>query len=151
MSGKRALLVTSAVASDPKKINEGYYVKNLCQQLDYISVMTYDYHGGTWDDRTGLNSPLYSRDAERGIKDDTTIAKWKNANFSISYWISNGCPPAKINLGLAAYGKFNKIYCRDESICSKDCNQKFEQNSLIINCIVLGNFSIMNSFIVKCH
>ena len=74
--------------------------------------MTYDYHGGTWDDRTGLNSPLYSRDAGNGIKDDSTIAKWKNANFSISYWISNGCAPEKINLGLAAYGNLSQIrYC----------------------------------------
>ena len=102
-SGKRRLLVTSAVAADPKKINDGYVVRNLCEQLDYVSVMTYDYHGGTWDDSTGLNSPLYSRNG-----DSSTIAAWKNANFSINYWISKGCHPQKINLGLASYGKFRR-------------------------------------------
>lgn len=108
LSGKRRLLITSAVAADPGKINAGYVVANLCEQLDYISVMTYDYHGGTWDENTGLNSPLYSRMVE---SEDLSppIAVWKNANYSINYWISNGCAPNKINLGLAAYGTFKKM------------------------------------------
>ncbi len=63
--------------------------------------MTYDYHGGTWDDHTGLNSPLYSRNTS----EFSSIDKWKNANYSINYWITNGCAPEKLNLGLAAYGK----------------------------------------------
>lgn len=66
--------------------------------------MTYDYHG-TWDDVTGLNSPLYARDSEPF--NETKSTDWKNANFSINYWIQNGCAPEKINFGLAAYGKNN--------------------------------------------
>lgn len=68
-----------------------------------ISVMSYDYHG-IWDEVTGLNSPLYSRNSN-----DDTYDKWKNANYSINYWISNGCPPEKINFGLAAYGILNQF------------------------------------------
>jgi chitinase len=60
--------------------------------------MSYDYHG-VWDEVTGLNSPLYSRETNEKVFD-----KWKNANYSINYWISSGCPPEKINFGLAAYG-----------------------------------------------
>ena len=66
--------------------------------------MTYDYHGGGWDDITGLNSPLYSRDGDPNSKEGGKIDSWKNANFSMNYWISNGCAPEKLNLGLAAYG-----------------------------------------------
>lgn len=36
LSGKRKLLVTSAVAADPNKIDNGYIVDNLCRQLDYV-------------------------------------------------------------------------------------------------------------------
>ena len=36
LTGKRRLLITSAVAADPVKINAGYVVKNLCEQLDYV-------------------------------------------------------------------------------------------------------------------
>lgn len=68
--------------------------------------MTYDYHG-TWDEVTGLNSPLYARDSEPF--NETKSSDWKNANFSINYWIQNGCPPEKINFGLAAYGTFTFI------------------------------------------
>jgi hypothetical protein len=34
--GKRKLILSSAVASDPKKVDNGYFVANLCQQLDYV-------------------------------------------------------------------------------------------------------------------
>ncbi len=36
LSGKRKLLITSAVAADPYKIEAGYVVSNLCEQLDYV-------------------------------------------------------------------------------------------------------------------
>lgn len=65
--------------------------------------MSYDYHG-TWDNETGLNSPLYGRDTNY-YNENQSFNNWKNANFSINYWISQGCPPEKINFGLAAYGK----------------------------------------------
>lgn len=67
--------------------------------------MTYDYHG-TWDEETGLNSPLYARDSEPFNETHKSTQKdWKNANYSINYWINNGCPPEKLNFGLAAYGR----------------------------------------------
>jgi GH18 family chitinase len=34
--GKRRLLITSAVAADPAKIDTGYHVANLCAKLDYV-------------------------------------------------------------------------------------------------------------------
>lgn len=35
-AGKRQLLISSAVAADPNKIDSGYYVSNLCAKLDYV-------------------------------------------------------------------------------------------------------------------
>lgn len=101
ISGKRRLLITSAVAADPKKVQDGYNVSNLCDKLDYVSVMTYDFHGGGWDIQTGLNSPLYSK---MNTELNGTI-DWKNVNYSINNWILNGCSPNKLNVGLAAYGR----------------------------------------------
>ncbi|CAF1245074.1 unnamed protein product [Adineta ricciae] len=99
MNKSNRLLLTAAVASDPKKVNEGYIVDEFCNSLDYINVMTYDYHG-KWDLVTGINSPLYRSNAELEDHED-----WKNSNSSISYWINHGCPPSKMNLGLALYGR----------------------------------------------
>ncbi len=34
--GRRTLLITSAVAADPAKIDAGYFAANLCDKLDYV-------------------------------------------------------------------------------------------------------------------
>ncbi|CAF3388476.1 unnamed protein product [Rotaria sp. Silwood1] len=93
------LLLTAAVAADPKKIDQGYVIEEFCNLLDYVNVMTYDYHG-KWDPITGINSPLYRSHTELENHED-----WKNANSSIYYWINNGCAVSKLNLGLALYGR----------------------------------------------
>jgi hypothetical protein len=36
--GKRKLLITSAVAADPAKIDTGYFAANLCDKLDYVCL-----------------------------------------------------------------------------------------------------------------
>lgn len=38
VSGKRKLLITSAVPADPYRIKQGYYVENLCKNLDYVCI-----------------------------------------------------------------------------------------------------------------
>ena len=41
-----------------------YDLPRLSKSLDFINVMTYDYHGA-WSYFTGVNSPLYGRIEER--------------------------------------------------------------------------------------
>jgi hypothetical protein len=50
------------------------------------------------DPKTGLNAPLYSHENETG--NDAML----NQDWSVSYWISHGCPPYKLVLGVPAYG-----------------------------------------------
>ncbi|CAF1633675.1 unnamed protein product [Didymodactylos carnosus] len=70
---RQRLILTAAVAADPKKIDHGYIVQNLCGHLDYVNIMTYDYHG-KWDDVTGINSPLYRSHTHLKHHEE-----WKNA------------------------------------------------------------------------
>ncbi|MEG0615372.1 MAG: glycosyl hydrolase family 18 protein [Oscillospiraceae bacterium] len=67
--------------------------KKMMQYLDYINVMTYDYHGG-FDAGTGINAPMY---AEKG--DNFSIDE------SISAYLKAGVKPEDLNLGLAFYGR----------------------------------------------
>lgn len=54
----RGLLLSSAVSPSKMVIDAGYDVPRLARYLDWIAVMTYDYHG-QWDQKTGHVAPLY--------------------------------------------------------------------------------------------
>ncbi len=45
--------------SEQKIIDVGYDVPSIARDLDWIAVMTYDYHGH-WDKKTGHVAPFYS-------------------------------------------------------------------------------------------
>lgn len=67
--------------------------------VDFINVMTYDYHTYQWyNPITGPNSPLFSPKSESGLFQNLNI------NTSIQYWISKGMPKEKILLGMPTYG-----------------------------------------------
>ena len=52
------LLLSAAVSPSKKIIDVGYDVASLARDLDWIAVMTYDYHGH-WDKKTGHVSPFF--------------------------------------------------------------------------------------------
>lgn len=54
----KGLLLSSAVSPNKMVIDEGYDVPVLARYLDWIGVMTYDYHG-QWDKKTGHVAPLF--------------------------------------------------------------------------------------------
>ncbi|RNA43942.1 acidic mammalian chitinase-like [Brachionus plicatilis] len=85
------LLLSAAVAAGKSKIDSSYDLPELSKNLDFLNVMSYDYHG-SWDKNTGHNAPLYS---------PSTL----NVDFTISYYIQLGFSAEKINLGLATYGR----------------------------------------------
>ncbi|XP_062834574.1 chitotriosidase-1 isoform X2 [Anolis carolinensis] len=84
---KEKLLLTAAVAAGKQTIDSGYEVDKISKSLDFINLMTYDFHG-SWDPKTGHVSPLVP---------DTDDA--------VNYWKSNGAPSEKIILGIPLYGR----------------------------------------------
>lgn len=55
---QRGLLLSAAVSPSRKVIDAGYDVPTLSRYFDWISVMTYDFHG-QWDKKTGHIAPMY--------------------------------------------------------------------------------------------
>ncbi|NXN74580.1 CHIA chitinase, partial [Himantopus himantopus] len=94
---KPRLMVTAAVAAGVSTIQAGYEIPELGKYLDYIHVMTYDFHG-SWDRNTGENSPLYKGPA------DTGDYIYFNVDYAMNYWKSNGAPAEKLVVGFPAYG-----------------------------------------------
>ena len=87
------LLVTAAVSASTKIIDAGYDVKELALHLDYLNLMSYDFHG-SWEQVTGHNSPLFSCDGDK-----------LNTDTAVKHWISKGFPASKIQMGLGIYGR----------------------------------------------
>jgi len=56
-------MLTASVPAGKTNIDAGFDVPNIVRSLDFINVMTYDLHG-SWDPKTGHNSPLYGRAGE---------------------------------------------------------------------------------------
>ena len=52
------LLLTAAVPASPEAIAAGYDVPEVVKYVDFLNVMTYDFHGH-WEGQVGHNSPLF--------------------------------------------------------------------------------------------
>ena len=52
------MLLSAAVSPSKTIMDVGYDVPAISQYLDWINVMTYDYHG-QWDKKTGHVAPHY--------------------------------------------------------------------------------------------
>lgn len=56
-------MLTAALAAGKSTIETAYDIDDLAEELDFLHIMAYDYHG-KWDGRTGHNAPLYAREDE---------------------------------------------------------------------------------------
>ncbi|KAF5915741.1 hypothetical protein HPG69_011554 [Diceros bicornis minor] len=97
-SGKERLLLSAAVPAGRSYIDAGYEVDKIAQNLDFISLMAYDFHS-SWERTTGHNSPLYKRPGEGGA------AAELNVDFAVQQWLQKGTPTNKLILGMPTYGR----------------------------------------------
>ncbi|XP_036446895.1 acidic mammalian chitinase-like [Colossoma macropomum] len=97
-TGQPRLLLTAAVAAGRENIDNGYEIAEIAKYLDFINVMTYDFHGA-WDSFTGHNSPLY-----RGSHDQGELIYF-NTDYAMKYWRDQGAPVEKLRMGFATYGR----------------------------------------------
>ena len=87
---RKRYLFTIAAGADDKFVFDGGggagWLRDLAASLDWINVMTYDYHG-SWSNVSGLNAPF--------DKVDATVMRY----------LEVGIPASKLTLGLPFYGK----------------------------------------------
>lgn len=74
----------------------GYDLVAMSQTMDFINLMAYDMHG-TWESSADHLAPLYKRPWE--TKDNNNI------DYVVKYYLRNGFPASKINLGIPMYGQ----------------------------------------------
>ena len=95
---KPKLLLTAAVPASYEAIDSGYDVPELAKYLDYINVMTYDFHG-QWEDLVGHNSPLFPLNSANSVQKRMTV------DFSAKEWARRGAPLEKLIIGMPVYGR----------------------------------------------
>lgn len=89
-----AKLLTIAVSASPRGIEPLKYAE-MVPSLDWVSVMTYDFHTGS--PRTGFNSPLYNHDDPSNPK--------LNLHDAVQALIAKGVPRDKLAAGVAFFGR----------------------------------------------
>uniref|UniRef100_A0A667ZVP9 chitinase n=1 Tax=Myripristis murdjan TaxID=586833 RepID=A0A667ZVP9_9TELE len=93
---KPRLMLTAAVAAGKGNIDNGYQIAEVSRYLDFINIMTYDFHGA-WDPFTGHNSPLY--------RSSVDLHTEQLIDFAMKYWRDKGAPVEKLMMGFATYGR----------------------------------------------
>lgn len=92
------LLLTAAVPASFEAIAAGYDVPEISKYLDFINVMTYDFHG-QWERQVGHNSPLFALESATGYQKKLTV------DFSAREWLRQGAPAEKLLIGMPTYGR----------------------------------------------
>ncbi|XP_050394214.1 chitotriosidase-1 [Patella vulgata] len=97
-TGSIPLILSATVAATKDIIDDAYEIGTVTEQVDFLNLLTYDFHGH-WDGWTGHCAPLYGRADEQGS------FAYNNVNASVNYWMENGTPPSKINVGISPYAR----------------------------------------------
>lgn len=96
--GKEKLLLSAAVSAGKVALDSGYDIAQIAQHLDFINLMTYDFHG-VWRQATGHHSPLF-----RG-KEEATSDRFSNVKYAVGYMLKLGAPASKLVMGIPTFGK----------------------------------------------
>lgn len=97
VDGKQWLISIASPAGYDKYVN--FEMAELAKTLDFINIMTYDYHG-SWENTTNHQAPLYA-DPSRAAGIDGKY----NISYTVDMYLKDGIDPAKLNLGAPLYGR----------------------------------------------
>lgn len=95
MDGKTYYL-TIAAGGNPTFVQNTEPVE-LMKYLDWINLMTYDYHGG-FDPQTNHNTPLY-------LNPNDTTGSTFSIDQTVNAFLASGVEAKDLNLGLGFYGR----------------------------------------------
>ncbi|CAK1551327.1 unnamed protein product [Leptosia nina] len=107
-TGKPRLLLTMAVPAGIEYIQKGFDVKTLNKYLDWMNLLTYDYHSA-FEPAVNHHAPLYPLEEPNEYSVDNEL----NIDYTIKFYLENGASPDKLVLGIPTYGRSYTLFNPD--------------------------------------
>nr|AZS52293.1 chitinase 6-2 [Plutella xylostella] len=107
-TGKPRLLLTMAVPAGIEYIQKGFDVKTLNQYLDWMNLLTYDYHSA-FEPAVNHHAPLYPLEEPNEYSVDNEL----NIDYTIKFYLENGADRDKLVLGIPTYGRSYSLFNPD--------------------------------------
>ncbi|XP_030029111.1 mucin-2 isoform X2 [Manduca sexta] len=107
-TGKPRLLLTMAVPAGIEYIQKGYDVETLNRYLDWMNLLTYDYHSA-FEPAVNHHAPLYPLEEPNEYSVDTEL----NIDYTIKFYLENGADRNKLVLGIPTYGRSYTLFNAD--------------------------------------
>ncbi|CAH4028204.1 unnamed protein product [Pieris brassicae] len=107
-TGKPRLLLTMAVPAGIEYIQKGFDIKTLNKYLDWMNLLTYDYHSA-FEPAVNHHAPLYPLEEPNEYSVDNEL----NIDYTIKFYLENGASPDKLVLGIPTYGRSYTLFNAD--------------------------------------
>ncbi|KOX79324.1 Acidic mammalian chitinase, partial [Melipona quadrifasciata] len=107
-TGRPRLLLTMAMPAGVEYIDKGYDVPRLNEHLDFINLLSYDYHS-SYEPAVDHHSPLYSLEEDNEYNYDAELT----IDYTVKYLLKKGAVPEKIILGIPTYGRSYTLFNED--------------------------------------
>ncbi|XP_059052233.1 mucin-2 [Achroia grisella] len=107
-TGKPRLLLTMAVPAGIEYIQKGFDVKTLNRYLDWMNLLSYDYHSA-FEPAVNHHAPLFPLEEPNEYSTDNEL----NIDYTIKFYIENGADADKLVLGIPTYGRSYTLFNPD--------------------------------------
>ncbi|KZC14844.1 Acidic mammalian chitinase [Dufourea novaeangliae] len=107
-TGRPRLLLSLAMPAGIEYIDKGYDVPRLNEYLDFINLLSYDYHS-SYEPAVNHHSPLYPLEEDNEYNYDSELT----IDYTINYLVTKGASTDKIILGIPTYGRSYTLFNED--------------------------------------
>eukprot|EP00475_Leptophrys_vorax_P026041 TRINITY_DN36495_c0_g1_i2.p1 TRINITY_DN36495_c0_g1~~TRINITY_DN36495_c0_g1_i2.p1 ORF type:complete len:469 (+),score=116.08 TRINITY_DN36495_c0_g1_i2:2-1408(+) len=101
-TSQHGLLLTTALRASPTAGFDNYELGKIHQYVDYVNLMTYDYHGGSFE--KGIPTQVHTP-----VLDCANQTAHFDITGAVEHYLSQGVPAKKIVMGLATYGRTFRV------------------------------------------
>ncbi|XP_025262174.1 mucin-3A isoform X2 [Camponotus floridanus] len=104
-TGRPRLLLSMAMPAGIEYIDKGYDVPRLNEYLDFVNLLSYDYHSA-YEPAVNHHSPLYPLEEDNEYNYDAELT----IDYTISHLLGKGASADKIILGIPTYGRSYTLF-----------------------------------------